>query len=403
LTYEAGVAGKWSRRLCEKLLKVGLVCVAFGALAGARGLPAQSVRGEVTDQARSIPVAGTAVALLDSAGSVRAEQTTGADGHYALSAPGPGRYRLRFQVPGYNLLVTSLFDLEAGQELDYPLTLQPIAATVLDTLLVEGHPIPWNLPDFYRRKRQGFGDFATREDWAKWAVIGVEDVIRHINPFIRLPNAGRGVQLHGNCTPAVFLDNLPLPPDYDLTNLFLDGIAAVEVYRAPYLPPEFERPYGVCAAIAIWSRVDMPGTERRIALGVRMGGALAGAGWQGRVGAHALIGFEGPFELYPAVTLLGNYLGLGPTARSGWEVLFAARLRPLGPTTGWYVGLGGRMTAIKATDTQRAVDQQGLVLLSGWEFKLGGARPFVELELLDPQHPGAAVLNAMIGVSARIY
>jgi hypothetical protein len=307
-------------------------------------------------------------------------------------------------VPGYQLLVTSLFDLVRGQELDYPLTLDPIPPTELDTLLVEGHPIPWNLADFYRRKRQGFGDFATREDWGKWAVIGVEDVIRHINPFVRLPNAGRGVGLHGNCTPAVFLDNLPLAPDYDLTNLFLEAIAAVEVYRTPYVPPEFERPYGVCAVIAIWSRVDMPGTERRIALGVRMGGALAGAGgWQGRMGAHALIGFEGPFELYPSVTALGNFLGAGSTARSGWEIVFAVRVRPLGPTTGWYLGLGGRMTSIKATATQPAADQQGLVLLSGWELKLGGARPFVELQVLDPTRPGKAVVNGLVGVSARIY
>jgi hypothetical protein len=404
LTYEAGSAGNWSRRLGEESLRAGLALLALVTLFAVRSLPAQSVRGQVMDQAASTPVAGTAVTLLDSAGFVVAEQATGTDGRFALSAPGPGRYRLRFQVPGYNLLVTSLFDLAAGQELDYPLTLQAIPPTVLDTLLVEGHPIPWNLTDFYRRKRHGFGNFATRADWEKWAAIGVEDVIRHINPFVSLPNAGRGVQLYGRCTPAVFLDNLPLAPDYDLTNLFLEGIAAVEVYRAPYVPPEFERPFGVCAAIAIWSRVDMPGTERRIALGLRVGGALAGAGgWQGRVGVHALIGFEGPFELYPAVNVLGSFPGAGSTAGSGWEIVFAVRVRPLGPTTGWYLGLGGRMTAIKATDTQPAADQQGPVLLSGWEFKLGGARPFVELELLDPQHPGAAVVNAMVGVSARIY
>jgi hypothetical protein len=390
--------------LCEKFLKLIPAVLVLGALLETRGLPAQSVSGQVMDQALNTPVTGTEVTLLDSAGSVLGQQTTGKDGRFLLSAPGPGRYRLRFQVPGYNLLVTAPFDLVAGQVLDYPLTLQPIPPAVLDTLLVEGHPIPWNLVDFYRRRRQGLGDFATREDWEKWGVIEVQDVIRRINPFVRLPNAGRGVGLYGSCTPAVFLDNLPLAPDYDLGNLFLEGIAAVEVYRSPFVPPEFDRPYGVCAAIAVWSRVDMPGVERRIALGVRMGGALAGAGgWQGRVGAHVLIGFEGPLELYPAVTVLGNFLGAGSTARSGWEVLFAGRVRPLGHATGWYVGLGGRMTMLKASDTQRASDQEGLVLLSGWELKLGGARPFLELELLDPQHPGAAVVNAMVGVSARIH
>lgn len=356
------------------------------------------------DQATSTPVAGTAVTLLDSAGSALGAQTTESDGRFTLSAPGPGRYRLRFQVPGYQMLVTSLFNLAAGQQLDYSLTLDPIPPTVLDTLLVEGHPIPWNLEGFYQRKRRGFGNFATRADWEKWAVIGVEDVIRHINPFVALPNAGRGVPLRGSCVTAVFLDNLPLAPEFDLTNLFLEGIAAVEVYRAPYVPPEFEHPFGVCAVIAIWSRVDMPRTERQIAVGLRMGGAVAGGGgWQGQVGAHALIGFEGPFELYPAVTLLGNFLGVGSTARSGWEILFAIRLRPLGPTTSWYLGLGGRVTALKATASQPASDEQGVVLLSGWEWKLGGARPFVELQVLDPFRPGSAVLNGLVGVSAKLY
>lgn len=371
-------------------------------LAGGTG--AQSVAGRVMDRASGTPVVGTAVTLLDSAGSVLVVQTTEADGRFMLSAPGRGRYRLRFQVPGYQMLVTSLFDLVAGQQLPYSLTLDPISPELLDTLLIEGHPIPWNLEGFYRRRRQGFGNFATREDWGKWAVIGVEDVIRHINPFVGLPNAGRGVSLRGNCVTAVFLDNLPLAPEFDLTNLFLDGIAAVEVYRSPYVPPEFEHPFGVCAAIAIWSRVDMPGTQRRIAVGLRAGGSLAGAGgWQGRVGAHALIGFEGPLELYPAVTLLGNFVGAGSTARSGWEILFAIRVRPLGPRTGWYLGLGGQVAAIKATATQPGEEQQHLVLLSGWEWKLGGARPFVELELQDPQRPGSAVVNGLVGVSAKIY
>lgn len=404
LTYEAGIEGNRNRRLREESLKPSLLWLALVTLAGAGNLPAQSVGGRVMDQAANSPVPGTAVTLLDSAGSVLGEQTTGADGRFTLAAPGPGRYRLRFQVPGYRMLVTSLFDLAAGQEREYPLTLDPIPPDVLDTLLVEGHPIPWNLEGFYRRKRRGFGNFATWEDWEKWAVIGVNDVIRHLNPFVSLPNAGRGVRLYRDCATAVFLDNLPLAPEFDLSTLFLEGLAAVEVYRAPYVPPEFERPFGVCAAIAIWSRVDLPGTERRIAVGVRAGGAVAGAGgWQGVLGAHAIVGFEGPFELYPAVTLLGNYLGLGSTARSGWEALFAVRMRPLGPTTGWYLGVGGRVAGLRATDTQPATDQQSLVFLSGWEAKLGAARPFLEVQVLNPQHPGEAVVNALVGVSARVY
>ncbi len=389
----------------EESFKRGPLVAALFALVLPCPLAAQSIKGQVLDQATNAPVAEVTVTLLDSAGGVLGQQTTGDDGRFTLSAPAAGKYRLRFQVPGYRLLVTPLLELLVGQELDYPLTLRPVPPTLLDTLLVEGQPIPRNLVGFYQRKRRGLGNFATREDWEHWAVMEVTDVVRHINPFILMPNAGRGPRLFGSCAAVVFLDDLPLATDFEISNLFLDQLAAIEVYRSPNVPPEFDHPFGVCAAIALWSRLDVTGQTRRLAVGVQVGGAVAGVeGRRDRVGVSAVIGFEGPIELYPAFNFIGDLLGASSAgSRSGWEAMMAVRVRPLGPTTAWYAGLGGRVGGLRATASAPSTDEQNLVLLSGLELKLGRARPFMELQAVGPFHPRSAVLNAFLGVRTRIY
>ncbi len=378
--------------------------LALAMLASPCGLPAQSVKGLVLDQATNTPVAGATVTLMDSAGVVSGQQTTREDGRYALAAPGAGRYRLRFQVPGFQLLVTSLFGLAAGQERDYPLTLQPVPATLLDTLLVEGQPVAKNLAGFYQRRRRGLGDFATREDWQRWAAVEVLDVVRRVNPFVLSPNVGRGGRLYGSCTAALFLDDLPLPSGFELNDLFLDQLAAMEIYRSPNVPPEFDRPFGVCGAIALWSRTEVPGQARRLALGAQLGGAVAGVqGRRDRVGMHAVIGLEGPIEFYPVVNLIVGRLDFGSgNSRSGWEIMMAVRARPLGRRTRWYVGLGGQVSILSATASAPSSDEQDLVLLSGLELILGRYRPFVELQAIDP-FSGSKALNGLVGVTARIY
>lgn len=373
-----------------------------------RLVPAQTIRGQVLDQATSEPVNSVAVILMDSAGTVLVQQTTPADGRYALAAPAPGTYRLRFLAPGYRVLVTPLFDLVAGQELTYPLRLRPVPPTVLDTLVVEGRPVPWNLVGFYRRKQRGVGYFITRDEWERLGFFDVSRAVRWANPFVLPPNAAWGGGAFGRCTPSIFLDGIPLAEDtrdvsVALNRLSLYQLAAIEVYRAPLVPTEFDYPFGTCAAIALWSRVDRMGQGRPLALGLHGGAAVAGApAGTTRLGAHAIIGFEGLIELYPAFNILGA-LGGSSTSRRGWELLFAVRVRPLGRKTGWYLGLGTRVGTPRATDAKPATGEWDLVWLNGWELRLGGARPFVELQVLGPLSPGSALLTGLVGVSTRVH
>lgn len=372
--------------------------LALMGLLAPRALLAQVISGRVLDEASGGPVAGVTVTLLDSTGVVVGQQTTEADGQFSLSAPQAGTYRLRFQVPGYRVLPTPLLELLAGQELSYPLSLRAIAPALLDTLIVEGTPLPWNLVDFHRRRKVGLGYFATREDWSRWAVLDIDDVVRHLNPFLRA--GGR------SCSGwPVFLDGMQMPPNYDPDILFLDNFAAIEVHRSPTVPPEFDRPFGVCGATALWSQLDLQGRTTHLDVGAHAGTAMAGTeGGRGRAGVRATLGLGGLIELHAAASAIVSTLDPASVApRSGWEVIGALRFRPLGYTSGWYVGLGGRAGGLSETASLRSTEEQNLVALTGLELLVGTMRPFIELEMLSPQSPGSAILTAFVGASARIY
>ncbi len=359
---------------------------------------AQSIGGQILDETTGGPVNGVTVTLLDSVGLVVGQQTTESDGRFALTAPGPGKYRLRFQVPGYRLLVSPLLEVLGDERSNYPVTLRAIEPALLDTLLVEGRPVPWNMVDFYRRRRVGIGYFATREEWNRWAVLEINDVVRHLNPFLRA--GGR------SCVGwPVFLDGGRMPGDFDTGDLFLDNFEAIEVHRSPTVPPEFDRPFGVCGATALWSRLDLAGRTTHLDVGAHAGTAVAGAeGGRGRAGIQATLGLGGLIELHAAFSAIVSTLDPGSVSpRSGWELIGALRVRPLGQATGWYVGVGGRAGGLSETASVRSTEEQNLVLLSGLELLVGRLRPFVEFQVLGPQSPGSVILTGFVGASARIY
>lgn len=204
---------------------------------------------------------------------------------------------------------------------------------------------------------------------------------------------------------AVFLDGMQMPAGYDLDMQFLDNFEAIEVHRSPYVPPEFDRPFGVCGATALWSRLDVAGRSTHLDVGAHAGTAVAGAeGGRGRVGVQATIGLGGPIELHAAYSAIVGILDPSSVvARSGWELIGAVRARPLGQETGWYVGLGGRAGGLRQTPSSPSSEEQHLVVLSGLELLVGRLRPFVEFQAFGPLNPGSAVLAGFLGLSARIY
>jgi len=94
---------------------------------------AQGVTGSVTHAGTGAPVAGAVVTLHDSAGRRVGMASVADDGRYRLTAPAPGRYRVRATHVGFRPGDSGLLDVAAGMQAD--LTMRDLGQ-LLDTIRV---------------------------------------------------------------------------------------------------------------------------------------------------------------------------------------------------------------------------------------------------------------------------
>ena len=413
------------------------VVVAAVVLAGALGgddLSAQTVRGRVTTAQSGNPVVGTLVVLLDPQGTETARTQSGADGDYVVAAPAPGVYRLRFSVPGYRPLVSRSIQLVAGQILNYPLQMTAVPPELLDTVIVEGRPIPAYMAPFYRRRDFGLGRFLVREDIERMRTANISGVVRRLNVFDILGDLGDGTGIRigqrartgrGFCPAALFVNGTfaGMSGDMDVDMmLHIDATEAIEVYRAnETVPPELRVPVasirggrsGGCGVLSLWSRVSAPDTTglmRHLALGVHGGARLGSSGVQhGRLGLALSYTVKGAVEFYPAVNVYAPVPNTtGSPALSGWQLVLTLRAHPLGPESPWYIGTGVthvQFTQQQVFDPRRrdVVEGQQHLLLSGLVLSGGAWRPYVELHLLSPLRFSAAQTSLFLGVARRFF
>ena len=94
-----------------------VVFLALGLLASPNGKPAaaQTVQGQLLDQATKAPVEGALALLLNAQGEEINGALTNAAGRFLLRAPGPGSYTVRTDRIGYASVTSELFSLEANQ------------------------------------------------------------------------------------------------------------------------------------------------------------------------------------------------------------------------------------------------------------------------------------------------
>lgn len=100
-------------------LRVLLPLAAF-LITGVSAAAAQSVRGDVRDDARDIPIAGARLHLLGAGGVVVDSTRTGENGVFELTAPAAGTYTLYFQLDGWASVPSDPLQLLRGQTVQYP-------------------------------------------------------------------------------------------------------------------------------------------------------------------------------------------------------------------------------------------------------------------------------------------
>ena len=407
------------------MMRRGAWLVALAALASAGQLRGQQVRGQVKDRDTDAPVSLGIIMLLSGDGDIVARTAVGPQGQYAFHVPRAGRYLLQFVGPGYGPLGSGEFSVGAAETRVFGLQVRRLPAVALDTLTVAGQHVPRRLSAFYERRAFGTGEFLTRQEVQQSAPTVLTDVLRRTTGVTVVSN-DLGTRLAGqdpaSCPPAVvgragplvFVDGVFLG---DGTAVDVDGlmsvhiIEAVEVYGGARLPPpEFDREGSECGVVALWTRADAVPVapveiQHPVEVGTQIGGWIGGGGVQeGRMGLRLVIGTVPGIEISPSVSYIapGAAIGSPGTDRSGSQLVLAVRVHPLSDESSWYVG--GGLTFLSLSNSRLNTDDEDhLVVLTGYAWRLGPARPFVELHVMRPVKPADAQVHAYTGVAIRIY
>jgi carboxypeptidase family protein/TonB-dependent receptor-like protein len=232
-------------------------------LLSATHVAAQTVEGVLLELSTNRPVTAAAVTLLAEPGTQPAKTTTSAnDGHFVVTGPAPGIYRLRVDRPGYRTAVTPAFGLGVGDRVGLTLRLLPDTATLRPVTVTASNRRPAGRLGGFRERaqRRAFGHFISREDIERRHPLLVSDVLRTVPGIEVLPSPtgfGNIIRTTEGCVPNVFLDGVYFPlRGESIDNLISPWeLEGVEVY--PHItgaPVEFQRVGSSCGSIVLWTR-----------------------------------------------------------------------------------------------------------------------------------------------------
>lgn len=244
----------------------------------------QTVRGDVRDDQSGRALAGVSVLVLTAGLDEVARARTATDGRFQITVPEPGHYRLRFEMPGYRLLMSSAINLAAGQEVNQSIRLAPLPPVTLDTVLAEGRKVPWHLEDFYRRRAARLGESLTKEEFERWSPGETTDIVRRLRGFTvqrldcsatdplggspqgcrmglrwRIDSRRSGTGMgSGWCPPVIFVDGVRLgdAKAVDLNDrLFVENLDAIEAYHSlAKMPTELNVTGSQCGVLVLWTK-----------------------------------------------------------------------------------------------------------------------------------------------------
>jgi hypothetical protein len=249
--------------------------LAFGLAAGsaagpvAAPLEAQSIRGQLLDDATEAPIVGATVSLLDARENAVRRVITDAAGWFSIADPLSGRYLLRAERIGYATVTSPPLDLVRGDTVVVELRtgveavpLAPLTVTESSRRLLRNRA----MDGFYERQRRGWGHFIGPNEIERLRPWSATSVL-HAAAGVRVHygrTGGIGITMRGArglpCGPTLFLDGSPLP--FGDLDAWVPGTAvrAVEVYsRALYVPAEFATVMNPdCGVIVIWTSFLVP-------------------------------------------------------------------------------------------------------------------------------------------------
>jgi hypothetical protein len=107
----------------------------LAALVAPGALPAQSVRGQLTDSITRVRLPGAFLTLVDERGVEQARTMTNGAGEFLLTAPAAGVYRLRSKRIGFRPHFSPALTLRAGETIAYTAAVDPIPVALQEVVV----------------------------------------------------------------------------------------------------------------------------------------------------------------------------------------------------------------------------------------------------------------------------
>lgn len=241
----------------------------FILLAWTGAAPAQAqIVGRVIDAQTREPVPNAGVALLDSAGTARAQVVTNEDGRFVMApASGPGRYDVQVIALGYVGTPTDAVDY-TGESVFLEILLSPAPIEMEGIeVSVEALDPALEAQGFYQRERMTGGLFVAPEDLEDRVLVRASEALRRL-PGVNVsrgePVFARGIGVGSGCPPDVWVDGTPVrrgegtPGGLQRFDDLLpapQNIAAVEAYPGgASVPAQFGGVTSGCGVIVVWTK-----------------------------------------------------------------------------------------------------------------------------------------------------
>jgi hypothetical protein len=217
----------------------------------------------------------------------------GASGTAKVIDLAPGRHVVSARRIGYQS-ETRIVDLGLGDSTTIAFYLKPFA-TELDPVIVTEQPfVNADLAEFESRRAKGFGHFITRAQIDSLHPSRLRDIVARVPGMaivqthggqsevrLRRANLNTDCSRQGDCSPAYYIDGIPVPPSVQIgtngnvrslggnvmppaaalltatvtvDNFDPSQIAGIEVYSSPAeTPPQFLANRAECGVIVMWT------------------------------------------------------------------------------------------------------------------------------------------------------
>lgn len=241
-----------------------LALAATAGLAAPPTLAAQTVAGQVVDPGTGTGLAGVDLRLLDNENRIGASAFSDDSGHFHITAPVPGRWRIAGEFLGYGSARSNLLQLAEDETVRVQIRMAVEPVQIEEPVVVVGERAYGSpdIADFHRRRTQaergGPGYFIHGDRIERAA--GPPTSLLNIVPGVTLARASRGriIRMRGGCVPALYVDGTHINAFSNAESLdtYVDvqSIEGIEVYRGAQQPGGrfFDR--AGCGLVLVWTR-----------------------------------------------------------------------------------------------------------------------------------------------------